>query len=167
MTFRKISPTDINGNIFDMIGNKWMLITAGNEEKLNTMTASWGTAGVLWGKPVTFCFVRPNRYTYGFMEAGDYYTLSFYSEEHRDALKLCGAKSGRDMDKVSAAGLTPAFADCGAPYFNEAELVLVCRKIYTEDVKPENFVDAEIDKCYPMKDYHRIYVGEIIEVLEK
>lgn len=167
MGFRKISPNDITGNIFDMVGNKWMLITAGNEEKLNTMTASWGTAGVLWGKPVTFCFVRPNRYTYGFMEAGDYYTLSFYGEEYRDALRLCGTKSGRDMDKVAAAGLTPAFADCGAPYFEEAELVLVCRKLYTDDFKPELFCDPEIERNYPHKDYHRIYVGEIIEVLEK
>jgi len=167
MGFHKISPNDITGNIFDMVGNKWMLITAGNEEKLNTMTASWGTAGVLWGKPVTFCFVRPNRYTYGFMEAGEYYTLSFYGEKQRDALRLCGTKSGRDMDKVAAAGLTPAFADCGAPYFEEAELVLVCRKIYIDDFKPELFCDPEIERNYPGKDYHRIYVGEILEVLEK
>jgi len=167
MSFKKINVKDIQGNIFDLVGDKWMLITGGDESGFNTMTASWGGAGILWQKAVTFCFIRPQRYTRKFMDYGKYYTLSFYGEKHRDALFLCGSKSGRDIDKVKETGLTPCFADCGAVYFQEAELVLVCKKIYCDDFQPENFLSPEIEKVYEAKDYHRMYVGEIIEVLEK
>jgi flavin reductase (DIM6/NTAB) family NADH-FMN oxidoreductase RutF len=167
MSFTKISPEELEGNVFDLIGEKWMLITAGNEEKLNTMTASWGNMGVLWGKPVTTCFIRPTRYTLEFMEREDYYTLSFYGEKYRKQLSICGSDSGRDVDKVKKTGFKPVFADCGAPYFKEAELVLVCRKLYVDDIKPENFTDKKLDNWYPDKDYHRVFIGEIVEVLRK
>jgi flavin reductase (DIM6/NTAB) family NADH-FMN oxidoreductase RutF len=167
MEFTKISPEEINENTFKLIGKDWMLITAGNAESFNTMTASWGGLGVLWGKKVSFCFVRPGRHTFGFMESGDYYTLSIYGEEYRKQLMFCGRNSGRDVDKVKETGFTPAFADCGAPYFDEANLVLVCKKIYADDFKPELFIDKSIEKEYPEKDYHRMYIGEIVEVLKK
>lgn len=167
MEFSKISAKEIEGNIFEMIGDKWMLVTAGSENGFNTMTASWGGAGVLWGKAVTFSFVRPQRYTRKFMDNGEYYTLSFYSEKYREQLNICGSKSGREIDKVAETGFTPAFSDCGAVFFEQAELVIVCRKIYFDDFKPENFLVSEIDKMYSGKDYHRMYVGEIIEVLKK
>lgn len=165
MGFRKILPKEISGNTFELIGDKWMLITAGNSEGFNMMTASWGGLGVLWGKPVSFAFIRPARHTFGFMEKGDYYTLSFYGEEYRKQLNLCGTKSGRDTDKVAETGFTPTFSDEGAPYFAEAELVLVCRKMYADDINPEMFADKSIEKWYN-DDYHRVYVGEITEVLE-
>ena len=100
---------DIEENLFQMIGEDWMLITAGDPktEKYNTMTASWGGTGILWGKPVAFCFIRPQRYTYTFTEAGNHLTLSFFHGKKRDALKLCGSRSGRDCDKITLAGLTP------------------------------------------------------------
>ena len=167
MSFGKISAKEIEGNIFELIGSKWMLVTAGDNKGFNTMTASWGGAGVLWKKNVVFTFIRPQRYTKAFMDAGDYYTLSFYGEEHRPRLNLCGTKSGRDVDKVKETGLTPVFADCGAVYFDEAELVIVCKKIYHDDFKPENFLVPEIEPQYTDADYHRIYIGEIIEVLKK
>ena len=91
----------------NLIGKQWMLVTAGTSEKFNTMTASWGGLGWLWNKPVAFVFIRPERYTHGFIEASDCMTLSFYGEEYREALKICGTKSGRDIDKVAATGLTP------------------------------------------------------------
>lgn len=167
MPFKRIKPEEISENTFKLIGKDWMLVTAGTEEKFNTMTASWGALGVLWGKTMAMCFIRPNRYTYGFMEANDCYTLSVYDEKYRPQLTLCGRTSGRDTDKVKETGFTPAFAQCGAPYFEEAKLVLVCRKMYFDDFKPENFLNEEISKEYPNKDYHRIFIGEIIEVLEK
>lgn len=167
MAYRKISAREIEGNVFKMIGDDWMLITGGDEKSFNTMTAGWGGMGILWGKPVAFSYVRPQRYTKEFMDSGDYHTLSFYSEQYKNALSICGAKSGRDTDKVKEAGLTPAFADCGAVYFDEADLVLVCRKLYYDDLKPENFLVPEISKTYKEKDYHRLYIGEIIEVLKK
>ncbi len=168
MAFKKIKPEDIKGNVFDMIDRQWMLITAGNKSGYNMMTASWGGMGVLWGKDVAFCFVRHSRYTFGLMENGEYYTLSFYGEECRPALNLCGSKSGRDTDKTAATGLTPVFADCGAPYFAQAQLVLVCRKLYADDIEEKHFIDRSIPaRQYADNDYHKTYVGEIIEVLTK
>jgi flavin reductase (DIM6/NTAB) family NADH-FMN oxidoreductase RutF len=131
------------------------------------MTVSWGGLGVLWGKNTAACFVRPQRYTYEFMEKGEYYTLSSYEPELASIHTVFGGKSGRDEDKVRLTGLTPAFADCGAPYFTQAETVIVCKKIYFADFDPENFLDKSIAANYPGKDYHRIYIGEIIEILAK
>lgn len=167
MSLKKIDAKEVKENIFDLIGDRWMLLTGGDRTAFNMMTASWGGVGVLWQKLVTFCFVRPQRYTRKFMDDGIYYTFSFFGEEYRDKLTFCGSNSGRDIDKVKETGLTPAFADCGAVYFEEAELVLVCKKMYFNDINPEKFISPEIEKLYEAKDYHRMYVGEILEVLRK
>lgn len=164
--FKEIKPEELAGNVFDMIGKKWMLVTAGPRSGFNTMTASWGGLGILWGKPVSFTFVRPQRYTLGFMEKHTYYTLSFYDEKYRDALSFCGSHSGRDTDKIKATGLTPA-ADGDAVYFSEASAVLVCRKLYVQDLSPASFAENELSKYYTQKDYHREYIGEIEKVLIK
>ena len=165
--FEKIDPKALDQNVFSLIGDQWMLITAGTEDKCNTMTASWGGLGVLWGKPVATVYIRPQRYTLEFVEREDTFTLCFFGEEYRKALALCGSKSGRDMDKVKECGFTVATAE-GAPYFEEADLVLVCKKSYWQDMDPTHFLDREIDsKWYPEKDYHRIFIGEILEVLRK
>ena len=165
--FRSVNVKELSINPFKYIGDKWMLITAGNADSFNTMTASWGTMGVLWNKPISQCFIRPGRYTYEFIEKEDCYTLCFFDETYRKALSFCGANSGRDVDKVKETGLTPVIPPCGAVYFEEAELVLVCRKLYHEDIDPANFKLADIEKNYPQKDYHRMYTGEIIEALVK
>lgn len=167
MSFEKISPNQLEGNVFDLIGSRWMLLTAGDAEKYNTMTVSWGGLGVLWGMNVATCYVRPQRYTRTFMEEQAYFTLSVYPEAMRDKLALCGAKSGRELDKTAACGFTPFFADCGAPCFEEAELVLVCKKLYAGDMDPACFTDARIADCYDKQDYHRVFIGEILEVLKK
>ncbi|MBM6924469.1 flavin reductase family protein [Pseudoflavonifractor phocaeensis] len=165
--FEKIDPKALDQNVFSLIGDQWMLITAGTEDECNTMTASWGGLGVLWGKPVATVYIRPQRYTLEFVEREDTFTLCFFGEEYRKALALCGSKSGRDIDKVKECGFTVATAE-GAPYFEEADLVLVCRKAYWQDMDPTHFLDEEIDgKWYPQKDYHRIFIGEILEVLRK
>ena len=165
--FEKIDPKALDQNVFSLIGDQWMLITAGTKDQCNTMTASWGGLGVLWGKPVATVYIRPQRYTLEFVEREDTFTLCFFGEEYRKALALCGSKSGRDMDKVKECGFTVATAE-GAPYFDEADLVLVCKKSYWQDMDPTHFLDGEIDsKWYPEKDYHRIFIGEILEVLRK
>ena len=165
--FEKIDPKALDQNVFSLIGDQWMLITAGTREACNTMTASWGGLGMLWGKPVATVYIRPQRYTLEFVEREDTFTLCFFGEEYRKALALCGSKSGRDMDKVKECGFTVATAE-GAPYFDEADLVLVCKKSYWQDMDPTHFLDGEIDsKWYPEKDYHRIFIGEILEVLRK
>ena len=162
-----IKPEELNDNIFKLIGLDWMLITAGNKNAFNTMTASWGSMGVLWHKQVCFIFVRPQRYTYEFIEKNEFFTLSFFTEKYRKALNLCGSKSGRDIDKVAETGLTPEVSKNGSIYFSEARLIVECKKLYFQDIKPENFIDPQIEKNYKSNDYHRMYIGEIISCIMK
>ena len=144
-----------------------MLITAGTMAKFNMMTASWGGMGNLWNGPVAFCFVRPQRFTFPLMEANAHFTLTFYDVDvYRDVLNFCGTKSGRDVDKVAATGLTPVEGSTGAVYFAEARLALECRKVYAQDLKGEHFaVPGMVDKFYAARDFHRLYVGEIVRCL--
>lgn len=167
MSFTETSAKELNGfNTFSQIGEKWMLITAGNKEKFNTMTASWGMMGILWNKDVATAFVRPQRYTFEFLEKNDYYTLSFFESKYKKQLSYCGRNSGRNVDKIKETGLTPIF-DEQAPYFKEASTVFMCKKIYGQFISPEGFIDVDLDKNYENKDYHKMYVGEIIKCLEE
>jgi flavin reductase (DIM6/NTAB) family NADH-FMN oxidoreductase RutF len=164
--FIEIHPKEITDNIFSMLDDDWMLITAGNEESFNTMTASWGTAGILWNKPVAICFVRPQRYTFNFMEKSDYYTLCFFTEKERHILDYCGSKSGRDTDKIKETGLKPVFTSDGAIFYDQARLVLVCRKLYAARLEEQNFIVKKIISAnYPGKDFHKFYIGEIVKSL--
>ena len=115
---KKIDVKSLQDNVFSLIGDRWMLITAGTAERCNTMTASWGGLGVLWGAPAATIYLRPQRYTKEFVDR-EYFTLAFFGEEQRKALTLCGSKSGREVDKVKECGFTVAQAECGAPYFEE------------------------------------------------
>lgn len=162
-----IDPEQLNQNVFSLIGSQWMLITAGTEQACNTMTASWGGLGVLWGAPTATIYVRPQRYTREFLDREEYFTLTFFGEEYRKALNLCGSKSGREVDKVKECGFTVKTAPCGAPYFEEAELVLVCRKRYTQALNPDRIPEDAKEKWYPRKDYHIVYLGEILEAYIK
>ncbi len=164
--FKSIDPEVINDNPFTLIGKDWMLITAGTKGSFNTMTGAWGGLGVLWERKICFCVIRPTRYTYEFMERSPFYTITFLEGQHRDVLKYCGTKSGRDVNKVAETGLTPIF-DKNVVYFAEGRLVLVCRKLYYQDLMPDHFLDPVIEEFYPLKDYHRMYVGEITRCLEK
>lgn len=165
--FKAVSTETIQENPFKVFGKEWMLVTAGPMDSWNTMTAAWGGLGFLWNRDVSYCFVRWNRYTYEFMKKVDYYTLSFYPEKYRDALNYCGTYSGRDVDKAKETGLIPVEFSHGTVAFEQARLVLVCRKLYADDIKPELFVDEEIDRLYPAKQYHRMYIGEIADCLVK
>ena len=166
-SFREIPISELKFNPFLKIDKGWMLITAGDAEKCNTMTASWGGVGVLWNKYVSTIYVRSTRYTLGFLNRESHYSLCFLDESHRAALSYCGSHSGRDGDKIRAAGLHPVFGEA-APYFEEAGLVFLCRKLYRQDMDPACFVDPTIDaQNYAEKDYHRIFVGEIEKVLKK
>lgn len=152
-------------NVQKLIGKDWMLITAGDGDKVNTMTASWGCLGELWNKPVAICFIRPQRYTYEFTERSDTLSLSFFDGEQRPALALCGKVSGRDRDKMAEAGLSTAFCD-GTPYIAEAHHVLICRKLYADDLREDKFLLSDIvPRHYPIKDFHRFYICEIVKVL--
>jgi len=146
---------------------QWLLLTGGDfaAGRFNAMTAGWGSLGTMWRKPFAQVVVRPTRYTREFMEKYDTFTLCAFPEEYRRALQLLGSKSGRNGDKIAESGLTPVAASrVAAPCFKEAELVIECRKMYWQDLDPSNFLDPDIVKNYPQKDYHRIYFGEIMAV---
>ena len=165
--FKTIDPSAIADNAFKLIGKDWALVTSGSRESFNTMTVSWGGVGIMWNKPVTFTFIRPQRYTFGFLEKNGFFTMSFFDESYRKALQICGTKSGRDTDKVAETGLTPAFTDNGVPYFEEARLVLVCKKLYAQDLNEDSIVEEAVKGNYNGSDYHRMYVSEIVSVLKK
>ncbi|MGA2548086.1 MAG: flavin reductase [Rectinemataceae bacterium] len=164
-------------NVSELLSEEWMLVTPGVPGRWNTMTASWGGFGHIWNMDVAFVVVRPSRHTYGFMERETGFTLSFLGEGGRKALNICGARSGRDTDKAKAAGITPrAFPARGGPAhsggasvgaservgFEEARLVLSCRKVFAQDLDPGSFADpAILTLHYAKGDLHRLYVGAI------
>jgi flavin reductase (DIM6/NTAB) family NADH-FMN oxidoreductase RutF len=167
-TFKQITPKDIQDNSIKLIDDDWMLITAGNQDTFNMMTASWGAIGNLWNEPVVFIFVRPQRYTYEFVENSDYFTITVFEEKHRDILQFCGTKSGRDFDKVKETGLKPLVTELGNVYYEQARLVIECQKIYADVLKEDKFIDKAISgKVYPSKDFHKMYVGKILNVWVK
>ena len=166
MGFKEIKADELKSSVFEDIGKKWMLISAAKPDgSINTMTASWGALGVLWNKNVFFCFVRPQRYTHEFTEASDKISISFFGEEYRDALTVCGRKSGRDCEKIALAGLS-AFNEDGNVGFNEAERIIYGKKIYAGKLNPESFLSDDIEKHYN-NDYHTVYICEIEKIVEK
>ena len=146
---KKVDPKELEFNVFSAIGDQWMLITAGDEEQCNTMTASWGGLGILWGSPIAIAYIRPQRYTKEFVDREEYFTLSFFGPEYRPQLALCGSKSGRDVDKVAECGFT------------------VARKRMAQRMNPSYIPEDVREKWYQEGDYHTMYIGEIVEALVK
>ncbi len=159
---KKISPHKIDGNFIDLIGKQWMLVTAGSVSSFNSLTASWGGIGKLWNWPVAFIFIRPQRFTYGFIESNSHFTLCFFDKKFKAALTYFGTHSGRDTDKAADTGLVPKETELGNLFYEEAKLVIECEKIYFHDLEPGNFSDSLIHRNYPNKDYHRMYVGKMV-----
>lgn len=166
MDFIKTDVTELKESFTKMVRDDWALLTAGDENEFNTMTVSWGAAGELWKKDVAFVFVRPQRYTYEFMEKKDIFTLSFFDSSYKKELTFCGRNSGKNCDKVKECGFTPVSLDGGVS-FDEAKTVVVCKKMAYQDIDPKGFLSDEIESNYSNKDYHRVYIGEIIGVYEK
>lgn len=163
--FKLISPDQLNDNTFKLIGTDWAILTATDKEGgYNGMTVSWGGLGILWNKPVFTCYIRPLRYTYGFAEGASALTLSFFDEKHRSALRLFGSKSGRNLDKAAAAGLSPVSSDNGT-YYQEARLVLSGKVLYSDMLKKDSFLDTALLSHYPKDDFHRMYICEIMSTL--
>lgn len=163
---KHVETKDLRDNFFEAIGKEWMLVTAGTKERFNTMTASWGGVGFLWGKPVAFIFIRPERYTFEFLENSDSFTLSFLGEENKGIHKVCGSKSGREVDKVKETGLMPFASDSGNVLFEQARLSLECRKLYSDMLKADGFIDKSlVERWYGegVGNFHRMYVGEITD----
>lgn len=164
---KEIKIKDFSLNPFE-IKTKWMLISAAKADgTVNTMTASWGSFGVMWNKEVVFVVIRPQRYTKEFVDNADSFSLTFFDDSHKKALAYLGKVSGRDEDKIAKAELTIAM-DNNIPYFEEAETVIFARKLFAQPIEAENFLNKEIIKdWYPESDFHILYIGEITKILAK
>ena len=163
--YREISFFEME-NAGKLIAKDWMLITAPDKKGANAMTASWGGLGELWKKHVAFIFIRPQRYTFELLEREERVSLAFFGEEYREALGFCGKNSGRDMDKLAAAGLTTSDID-GVPIINEARMLVIGKKLYADFIKPDCFIDKSMLCNYEKGDFHKMYVLEIEKVLIK
>ncbi len=169
MMLQRVEIQDFNLKVYDQWVNKWFVLTCGdyNEGDYNAMVVAWGSFGVMWKKPFVQVVVRPNRYTFDFMESYDTFTLCGFSNHYRKAMQLLGTRSGRNGDKIIASGLTPIPSQfVTAPSFKEAKMIIECKKIYSDFLNPANFLDPDIEKCYPAKDYHKVYFGEILAVFK-
>ncbi|MFO7890228.1 MAG: flavin reductase [bacterium] len=167
MKKKEIPVEDLSVKIYDLWDHTWFLLTSGNfkDGEYNSMTVSWGSLGCMWNRPFAQVVVRPSRYTHGFITKYEHFTLCSFSEEQKQTLEYLGSVSGRDEDKISRSGLTPVSAyKVEAPVFNEAELIIECRKIYYDSMKPDKFLDPSIENEYPESDYHTIVFGEIVFV---
>lgn len=173
MSLKEINIEELNLNPMMMIGGEWWLISAGNEDGFNSMTASWGHLGSLWerkggrahmGLPTAIVYLRPQRYTKEYMDKEELFTLSVFDKQYKRALGYMGSHSGRDGDKAQKAGITPLFQD-GTVMYEEAKMIFVCRKIYHAPLLESGFEDQSlIENNYPKKDFHEMYVGEILKV---
>lgn len=165
--FKEINIKNFSPNPFE-IKDKWMLISAAKADgTVNTMTASWGSFGIMWNKEVVFIVIRPQRFTREFVESSESLSLTFFDDSYKKALAYLGKASGRDEDKITKAGLSVAM-DNGVPYFEEAERVIFAKKLFVERIEEAAFLDEKIiDRWYPEKDFHYLYIAEITKVLEK
>ena len=167
MKLHPVEPRELFPELLRAFGTRNALLTAGGRETCNTMTIGWCQAGRLWGLQTCTVYVRPERYTYQFMEDQAYFTVSVLPKDMKNAMALCGTKSGRDMDKIKECGLTVRAGAGGAPFFEEAELVLVCRTLYAQDLEPACVLPAGEEKILPSYGakggWHRVYTGEIVE----
>ena len=161
---KEINIRELKDNFVKMISNDWALLSAGKDNDFNTMTVSWGGIGELWNKDVCFVFVRPQRYTYEFMEKNDYFSLSFFGGEYKKELGICGSKSGRDIDKMAETGFLPVDFENAVGY-EQAKVNVVLKKLAYQDMKPDGFIDESIMNNYANNDFHRVYVGEIVKVV--
>lgn len=163
--FKEIKPEELQSNPFQLIGKDWMLVTAQSGDKVNTMTASWGGVGVMWGKNVAYVVIRPQRFTKELIDAADTLSLSFLGDDYRKQLNYLGTVSGRDEDKIKKADLTVATID-STPYFEEAHTVIIGKKLFAQEYNPSSFIDTAVEKhWYPDKDYHTLYICEINKLL--
>lgn len=166
MPFKEIDIKELKENFIKSVSDEWMLISAGNSEKFNMMTASWGGFGEMWGDDVAAVVIRPQRYTKEFVDNNKFFSLTFFGDD-KSIHGVCGKQSGREVNKAEKTGLKPVF-DEDTVYFEQARLVVICEKIYCQKVEPECFVNEEyIEKFYPQKDFHYTYVGKIKKVLIK
>lgn len=156
---------ELKTDIFSKFDKEWALLNAGNMDKFNSMTVSWGGLGTLWGKPVATVYVRTSRYTHEFMDNGEYFTLSFFPEDYKKVLGVFGSKSGRDIDKMNYEGLSVCPAGESITY-KEAVMTLVCKKLYKQQLDSQKMPKEIADTYYSSDAPHDMYIGEVVEIIQ-
>ncbi len=155
---------DFLNKAFSVYNKEWALVTAGTPGNFNTMTISWGGLGTLWNKDVVTVYVKPVRHTHSFLDANDYFTVSFYDQEYKDDLGTLGTLSGRDGDKVAKTSLTPVACE-NSVTFSQAKTTLLCKKIYRQDMDVSAMPQYAVDTYYTEEEAHTIFIGEVVKVL--
>lgn len=167
-TLKKINPKDLKDNPISLFADNWFVVSSGDSTKFNEMTISWGNLGHVWEEPAVTIYIRNTRHTYSFIEKGKYFVLNGFEEKYRDKVKFIGTHSGRDTDKVKETGLTPKFTELGNPYFDEANLVIECEKIYYDDIdRAQLFEKGQKMYSSDSKETHRMYIGRIVNIWQK
>lgn len=157
---------NFNTDIFTCFDKEWALVTAGTKDSFNTMTVSWGGLGTLWSRPVATVYVKPIRYTHQFLDENEYFTVSFYGEECKKALGVLGTLSGKDTNKVEMVNFHPVQLEKGMT-FKEAEMTLVCRKLYRQDLDKNLMSEEVVEHYYSTEAEHTMYIGEVVEIIQR
>ncbi len=166
-SFREVNPAELDGNFINKIREEWMLIGAERDGRVNMMTASWGGIGNFWNKSVAVCVIRRERFTHPMVDATDTFSLTFFGEDYREQLNICGKQSGRDIDKVEACGFH-VLREGDTPYFEEADLVLICRKVAKQPLLGDAFIDRDlVSQHYAEGNFHDMFFGEIVKAYIK
>ena len=156
---------ELHVDTFSQFDKKWALLTAGTKDNFNSMTISWGGTGTLWSKPVATTYVRTSRLTHDYMDDNEYFTISFYPESMKQILGVFGSKSGRDINKMNYEGLTAKEAGESVT-FEEAELTLVCKKLFKQQLDVANIPEDLVNAFYTGDAPHDMYIGEVVEIIK-
>ena len=147
-------------------GGGALLVSPDKDGKPNAMTIGWATMGIIWGKPICVALVRPSRYTYGCIEATGDFTVCVPYPDMAEAVMFCGTESGRNYDKFAECQFTALpSAKVKSPGIAECGLVFECTVVHRNDVIPPELAPSISATCYPTGDFHRMYHGEIVNVV--
>lgn len=141
-------------------------LTSKAGDAINTMTISWGFFGFAWNRPIMQVMVRDTRHTKTMMDESDTFTVSFpFKGELKDALKVCGSKSGRDLDKFLECDLKPLDSSViDAPGIEGARFVVECKVVAKQRMTKEEMLSDDIKTFYGNDNFHTMYYGEVVNV---
>ncbi|WP_329887973.1 flavin reductase family protein [Pseudoramibacter faecis] len=154
---------------------KGILLTTRAHGKTNTMVIGWGGVGINWARPVFTAYIREHRFTAEQLAAHPEFTINLPVSGPVDpaVIKICGSRSGRDIDKIAAAHLTPVAGEkVAVPAIAELPLTLECKVLYKQlqdmAAYPEDIREAmyprDVDSFVcagPNKDAHYTVIAEI------
>ncbi len=173
MERKKLSPAEYVLPVLEALP-KGILLTTKTDNKVNSMVIGWGTLGFDWSTPVFVAFVREGRFTRRLLDENPEFSINVPSGPFdRRIIAVCGGTSGRDTDKITAAGLTLVAPDrITVPAIRELPLTLECRVIYRQKQELSlldqkflpRFYPAEVDGSHvgANRDAHIAYYGEIV-----